>query len=355
MTDVVLAVNPGSSSLKVVAQDEAPRLRVQVERLGTPSVAWSVDGRKVEQPAPKDVAGALVAVRDLLRDRQVVVDAVAHRVVHGGPHHAGPARVDADLLAELRALVPLAPLHLPTDLLVIETARELWPGVPHVACFDTAFHHGLPDEARRLPVAQRLADAGMRRYGFHGLSLQSVVDAHPHLGAAVVAHLGAGCSVSAVQDGRSRHTTMSLTPTGGVPSATRSGDLDPEVVLQSLESGLRPADLRDLLEHQSGLAGIAAGRSDVRDLLAARQADPAADLALRVFTRSVAMAIAGCAVTLDRWDALVFTGGVGEHATELRAKICARLAASLRLPSVLVVRADEEGVMDRQARLFITA
>ncbi|MEC3982885.1 acetate kinase, partial [Amycolatopsis sp. H20-H5] len=196
---------------------------------------------------------------------------------------------------------------------------------------------------------------GLRRYGFHGLSVQSIVDAVPDLGDAVVAHLGSGCSVTAVHNGQSVHTTMSLTPASGVLSGTRSGDLDPEIPLILLDQpGATTASVRALLSHDSGLAGIAHGLHDVRDLLAAREHDPAADLALRVFTRDVAMAIAAAATTLPRWDTLVFTGGIGEHAPTVCHEISARLT-SLRLPRTLVVPADEAAVMDRQAREVLRA
>ncbi|HTZ45293.1 MAG TPA: hypothetical protein VMB79_15645, partial [Jatrophihabitans sp.] len=211
-------------------------------------------------------------------------------------------------------------------------------------------------------------------YGFHGLSVQSVLDARPDLDQAVIAHLGSGCSVTAVAGGRSRYTTMSLTPTGGMVSGTRSGDLDPEVVLYLLgERGYSADRLRALLDGHSGLAGLAAGRHDVRDLLAAD--DPDAALALAVLADSAARAIAGCATALDSWDALVFTGGVGEHAGPVREAICARLlplrarrpgdavpaggTATERLAAtgvrVLVVPADEEAVLDRLARAALAA
>ena len=297
---------------------------------------------------------------------------VSHRVVHGGPNHFQPTVIDDVLISDLTDAIPLAPLHLPGALDTIKHARATWPDAIHVACFDTGFHHDLPTESIRLPVAQELADLGVRRYGFHGLSIMSVLHANPDLGRAVVAHLGSGCSVTAIADGRSMHTTMSLTPTAGMVSATRSGDLDPEIVLYLIDQiGYSVERLRAILDQHSGLAGVADGRHDVRDLLAARQAgDAAATLALAIFANSAAMAIASCATVLDQWDALVFTGGVGENSAEIRDDICARLlalrasdvatgpSASERLEStgvhVLAVPADEESVLDRLARGLIT-
>jgi acetate kinase len=262
--------------------------------------------------------------------------------------------IDEALLGDLHAAIPLAPLHLPGDLECIGRARHTWPDASHVACFDTGFHHDLPEWSRRLPVADELERAGVRRYGFHGLSIESVLHARSDLGNTVIAHLGSGCSVTAVgADGRPRHTTMSLTPTGGMISATRTGDLDPEILLYLIEEhGYSVSRLRELMDRQGGLAGLAGGRHDVRDLLGAP--DVAAALALEVFVRGAAAAIAGCATALDSWESLVFTGGIGEHADAIRDAVLARLPGSTGL-RVLVVPADEEGVLDRSARQLVTA
>ena len=371
----VLALNPGSSSLKAAVRDPTLRLSVHIERLGTDKASATVSAPG-EEPAPTPVSGdfgdAVAWIRALMEQRAIDPQAVTHRVVHGGPVHDRAALIDETLVSDLRELVPLAPLHLPGSITAIELAREAWPRVPHVACFDTAFHHGLPDEARCLPVADEVAAMGVRRYGFHGIAVQSVVDAAPDLGPAVIAHLGSGCSVTAVVDGQSRHTTMSLTPTGGTMSATRSGDIDPEIVLFVLAHPDWDAEaVRHMLNHRSGIAAFSQGIVDMRDLLSAR-ADTRVDLAIRAFTRSVAMAIASCAIALDQWHSLVFTGGIGEHSREIREEICTRLlslpgavadsrstsaAASYRLAArgirVLTVPADEEAVMDRQARQLL--
>jgi acetate kinase len=356
MTAVVLAVNPGSASLKVVLRDPEPSLTVDIDRLGTADASWITDG--VSTPYSADLPAALRLLADLLTSKGIRPDAVAHRVVHGGPVF-DRATVVTDLVRkELAELTAWAPLHLPGELASIDTARAAWPDAVHIACFDTAFHHTLPDEARRLPLPASADALGLRRYGFHGLSVQSIVDAVPDLGDAVVAHLGNGCSVTAVSGGRSMHNSMSVTPTSGVMSGTRAGDLDPEIPLLLLaQSGATPDTVRTLLDRQSGLAGIAGGRHDVRDLLAARDHDPAADLALRVFTRGVAMAVAAAATALTRWDTLVFTGGIGEHSPVVRNEICRRLAAvwTTSDPRVLTVPADEAAVMDRESRLLLAA
>ena len=295
---------------------------------------------------------ALGAVGAELTGRGLDPAAVSHRVVHGGPRHDEPTIVDDDLLRDLQEAVPLAPLHLPGAIDSMTLARRRWPDVPHVACFDTTFHRTLPEAARRLPVPPELVDLGVRRYGFHGLSVQSVLARHPGLGDVVVAHLGSGCSVTAVDtQGRSRHTTMSMTPTAGMMSSTRTGDLDPEIVLFLIEEhGYPPAAVRQIVDRASGLAGVAVGRRDVRELLAA--ADDDAALALQMFVRSAAMAIAACATALDCWDNLVFTGGVGERSEVVRDRIVHRL----HLPPtvrVQVVPADEELVLDREARVLL--
>ncbi len=338
VTAPVLALNPGSSSLKAALRD--------------PTLRWSTTMERID-----DIGGLEAAIRSVeatLAERGLRPEIVSHRVVHGGPNHWQPTVIDDALLADLTAAIPLAPLHLPAALETIRHARRAWPNATHVACFDTGFHHDLPETSRRLPVAPELAAVGIRRYGFHGLSIMSVLHAHPNIEPAVIAHLGSGCSVTAVAGGHSRHTTMSLTPTSGMVSGTRTGDLDPEIVLYLLEEVGYSADrLRTMLDRQSGLAGLAGGRHDVRDLLAARTVgDADATLALSVFTMSAAMAIAAAAVHLDRWQTLVFTGGVGEHATELRDQICARLR--LADVAVMVVAADEESTLDRLARALVT-
>ena len=371
----VLALNPGSSSLKAAVRDPTLRLTVHVERLGTDQAQATIsvpERTPTSIPVSGDLGQAVTWVRSIVERNAIEPQAVAHRVVHGGPVHDRPTVIDNKLVSYLQEIVPLAPLHLPGAIETIELARGNWPQVPQVACFDTAFHHGLPDEARCLPVADEVAAMGVRRYGFHGIAVQSVVDTVPDLGSAVIAHLGSGCSVTAVADGQSRHTTMSLTPTGGTMSATRSGDLDPEIVLFVLAYPEWDAEaVRNMLNHRSGIAAFSRGIVDMRDLLSAR-ADPRMDLAIRAFTRSVAMAIASCATALEQWDALVFTGGIGEHSGQIREEICARLlslpgaTADARSPStlasdrlaargirVLTVPADEEAVMDRLTRQLL--
>jgi acetate kinase len=286
--------------------------------------------------------------------------------------HVEPERIDDELITDLRQLVDFAPLHLPGDLDSIEAARSRWSDVPHVACFDTAFHATLAPAAHRLPVPDSITALGVRRYGFHGLSVQHVVDTVPGLGRAVVAHLGGGCSATAVAGGRSVATSMSLSPTGGLPSVSRSGDLDPEVLLFLLDRGWTSAELRGLVDRSSGLAGMSGGLTDVAELTGrAAAGDPDCRLALEVFTTAVATAVAGYTAVLGGLDTLVFTGGIGEHSAHVRDAVTSRLRhlgvaldptapvpGEISLPGApvrtVVVTADEERVMDRSARALLT-
>jgi acetate kinase len=364
----VLALNVGSSSLKATVRDPKLRLRIHVEDLhetGGRLTAWSPGAAEDRFPVHGGWPAALGEVARAVAGRRLRPVVVVHRVVLGSALLTRPVRADAALLARLRAEEHLAPLHLPRQLDVVEEARRHWPEAEVVLCPDSGFHSGLPDEEVALPLPPGVRASGLRRWGFHGLAVESVVETVPDLGSAVVAHLGSGCSVSSVAHGRSVHTTMAVSPAGGIPSLTRSGDLDPEVVLQMVAMAAGDvAAVRRVLNLESGVAGLSGGRSDLRTLLAAE--DAAADLAVRVFVRSVAMAIAAAVTVLDRWDALVFTGGIGTGSAEIRERVCGHLltlrpgtetggrAPSDRLEAggvrVLAVPVDEEAVMDRLVR-----
>jgi acetate kinase len=349
---VVLSINPGSRSLKAAAHDgEGARL-------------WT---HQVPRPTT-DPDSAVAEIARRLAAAGLTVSAVAHRVVHGGPVHVTPERIDDELVADLRQLVDFAPLHLPGDLDSIEAARARWPDVPHVACFDTAFHATLTTAARRLPVPDGITALGVCRYGFHGLSVQHVVDTVPGLGRSAVAHLGGGCSVTAVAGGRSMQTSMSFSPTGGLPSVSRSGDLDPEVLLFLVDRGWTTTELRTLVDRSSGLAGMSGGVTDVAELTdraAAGNLD--CQLAVEVFSTAVATTVAGYTAVLGGLDTLVFTGGIGEHSAPIRDAVTNRLhhlgvdidpttpvPGNISRPGApvrtVVVTADEERVMDRSAR-----
>jgi acetate kinase len=251
------------------------------------------------------------------------VTAVAHRVVHGGARFREPVVIDDAVVGELEAAVELAPLHNAPALAAIKQARRELPDVPHVAVFDTAFHATIPAEARAYALPARVReDWGVHRYGFHGLSVQWASE-QVRVPRLVVCHLGGGCSVTAVLDGRSVDTTMGFTPLEGVPMATRPGSVDPGALLYLLERHLTREELDRMLEHESGLLGLSGLSGDVRELEASGTDE--ARLALAVFTYRVATAVGAMATALGGLDALVFTAGVGEHSASVRAAVCERL------------------------------
>jgi len=338
MPDAILCLNSGSSSLKfAVYQLGHSEHRVAsgaVEGIGAPtSRMWlrrgSADAIHETTTPMHDHASAARRVFAALEahglDRAA---AVGHRVVHGGPHLSSPQRVDDKLLTTLRQLVPLAPLHLPSELAIIEAVARQRPGLPQVACFDTAFHRGMPESAQRLPLPRALWDDGVRRYGFHGLSYEYVRwklgDAAR--GRLIVAHLGNGASLAAVRDGRPVDTTMGLTPLGGLVMGTRPGDLDPGVLLYLVQrKRYDPERLATLLNDESGLLGVSGSTSDMKTLLERRGADPRAAEAVAMFCASARKHIGALAAALGGLDTLAFTGAIGERAAVVRAGICGDL------------------------------
>ena len=259
-----------------------------------------------------------------LGDAPADIDAVGHRVVHGGPRFRAPVLLDDATLGELRALVDLAPLHNAPALAAIDEARRALPAVPQVAVFDTEFHSTLPDEASTYAVPERWRTHWhVRRYGFHGLSVEWASE-QVQVARLVVCHLGGGCSVSAVLQGRSVDTTMGFSPLEGVAMATRAGSLDPAAILYLLRCGAgSPDEIEQVLERESGLLGLSGLSAGVEDL--ERSHEPAAHLALDVYCYRIAGAIGTMAVALGGLDALVFSGGVGEGSALVRARVCGRL------------------------------
>ncbi|MBB4912754.1 acetate/propionate family kinase [Actinophytocola algeriensis] len=335
----VLTVNAGSGSLKAHLVDA-----------GTERVRDAVE---VEQPPDSDEAGQVLDKLLDQADRDVA--AVGHRLVHGGPDLRAAAVVDEDAVAAARRAESLAPLHLPPALRLLEKLRERLPDVPHVLCPDTAFHADLPDVAATypLPLAWRERH-GLRRYGFHGLSYRWTLDRTARILdrsstelCLLLTHLGGGCSVCAVREGRSVDTSMGFTPLEGVPMAKRSGSVDPGMLLWLLRHGGLDADtLEDGLNHESGLLGLSGGRSDdTRDLVAAAaDGDDTADLALRVFTHRVRRELAAAATSLPRIDALVFTGEIGWDQPEVRTGIVEGLSL-LGIPTDLTSTTDGDGLV----------
>jgi acetate kinase len=255
--------------------------------------------------------------------------AVGHRLVHGGPKYRAPTRVNPDLMRSLSRLVTFAPLHLPSEIQGIEAVTTNFPHLPQVVCFDTAFHASLPEIAQRFPLPRSFWDEGIRRYGFHGLSYEYITS---ELGAAaqgrtIIAHLGNGVSLAAVRDGRSFDTTMGFTPTGGVMMGTRSGDLDPGILLYLLtEKGYDAQRLEQVVNHQAGLIGVSGTSPDMKTLLEQQASDPKAAQAVEMFCYQLRKHIGAFTAVLGGLDTLVFTGGIGEHAAPVRWEVCAGLA-----------------------------
>lgn len=312
----VLVVNAGSTSVKL--------------RLVEPddSVSRSADLGPPGSELEAEVDGFLEAAGS--------VGAIGHRVVHGGARFVQPVRVDDATRRELDTLSELAPLHNPPALRAIDALRSVAPDVPEVACFDTAFHAHMPEEARRYALPPEWVERwGIRRYGFHGLSCEwslrraaAMLARDPGEMRLVVCHLGGGASVTAISGGRSIDTTMGFTPTAGLVMATRSGDVDPGAIAWMSERGLSGQELMDGLEHRSGLLGLSGGRTgDMQELLSARaRGDAAATGAVAVFVHRLRTEIAAMATSAGGLDVLVFTGGIGEHAAAIRQETCAALS-----------------------------
>ncbi len=347
----VLALNAGSSSLKasVVGGGRA---------LARSAVGWGTDASRIEDRGP----GIGAVLSDLAGQGidPASIGAVGHRVVHGGPTLVASTRIDDAVLATIDGLSELAPLHNVVAMETIRAARVTLPDLPHVACFDTAFHARLPGSARRYPVPTCWgSDWGVRRYGFHGLSVAWATSRSAELLerreadlGLIVAHLGSGCSVTAVQGGRSVATSMGLTPLEGLMMGTRAGSIDPGILLYLLRTGRSSLDeLAEALDHGSGLLAVSERTSDVRDLEAAADAgDARATLALEMFVERAAAGIAAAATALDRLDAVTFTGGIGEHAGRVRASIVGHLRV-LGLAAVSDLESGEDRVLavDRAA------
>src|SRR6185436_16984788 len=328
MTDAILVLNAGSSSIKysLFARGEADLALVdrgQVEGLSA--------GAK---GAPSGHEEALAGIVDRIRERhgaQHRLAAVGHRVVHGGSEHAAPVRVDAAVLARLEALVPLAPLHQPHNLAPIRLLLERSPALPQVACFDTAMHRSQPPVEQMYALPPELEAAGVRRYGFHGLSYEYIASVLPEVdpraarGKTIVLHLGNGASLCALAAGRSVATTMGFSTLDGVPMGTRAGALDPGILLYLMdERGMDARAIEELLYKRSGLLGVSGLSSDMRVLLESKA--PRAALAVELFVHAIGRELGSLAAALGGLDALVFTAGIGEHAAPIREQVCRRAA-----------------------------
>jgi acetate kinase len=386
----ILTVNGGSSSLKFALFDYQQAhagsslervIAGKIERIGLPDACVTVsepDGKVRETwtvTAPDLGASAEVLITWL--DKHVGREALAgvgHRVVHGGPRFHHPEPITAEVIAELRRLSPLDVDHLPGEIALIDRFQRLRPGLLQVACFDTSFHHDMPRVAQIVPIPRRYEAAGVRRYGFHGLSyaylieeLARVAGAEAALGPVILAHLGSGASLAAVRQGKSVDTTMGLTPASGVVMATRTGDLDPGLPFFLAEcSGTTTEQFHALVNHASGLLGVSETSPDLRDLLARQEHDVRAAEAVALFFYQTRKAIGAMAAALGGLDILVFSGGIGENSAEARERICEGLeflginldqgrnhangpliSADAARTDVRVIRTDEESMIAR--------
>ncbi|MEO8017057.1 MAG: acetate/propionate family kinase [Pseudomonadota bacterium] len=385
----VLTLNAGSSSLRfaLFQADEPPRplIRGKIERIGLDGARWTVADPRTATPEEQPIAAEnhAAAANYLLnwleaRPEAATVCAVAHRVVHGMARRA-PARVTHELLDELRRFMAFAPEHLPFEIDLIAAIGTRSPALPQVACFDTAFHRGMPAVARRLPIPRRFQTMGIERYGFHGLSYTFLMDELARLndlaairGRVILAHLGNGASLAAVRDGRSIDTSMGFTPASGTMMSTRSGDLDPGLghYLEQTQQ-MNAAQFQHMVNHDSGLLGVSETSSDMRDLLAREATDERAAEAIALFCYHAKKWIGAFAAALGGVDTMVFTGGIGENAPLIRERICTGLgfigidldaAANAQSAPVIstpggrvkvrVIRTDEELVLARAALPF---
>lgn len=337
----ILTINGGSSSIKFAQFEAGDSLRKtlegEIERIGLPAATLRVKGLNQTDTfsrlvAAPDHTAAVGVLMDWIEERsgRNGLTAVGHRLVHGGPKYSQPQRITTDMVEELHRLSPFAPEHLPEELLLTEAFHRRFPELPQVACFDTAFHHDLPRVARLLPIPRRYEAQGVRRYGFHGLSYEFLMGELARVGGSeaaqgrvIMAHLGNGASLAAVRAGKSLDTSMSFTPTAGVPMSTRSGDLDPGLFWYLARTeGLDAKRFHEMVNFHSGLIGISETSSDMRDLLGREAEDVRAAEAVALFCYQVKKWIGAFAAALGGMDTLVFAGGIGENAPPVRTRIC---------------------------------
>ncbi|MGP0068352.1 MAG: acetate/propionate family kinase [Isosphaeraceae bacterium] len=389
--DRILTINGGSSSLKFALYEQTdPSARLlsgRIDRIGLDDARWVMTragGGEEDRPvdAPNQKAAGRLLIDWLEHAGEFAkIATVGHRVVHGGKSYHQPEHVTAELIEELRKISSFDPDHMPGEIELIEAFRRRDPDLPQVACFDTAFHHDMPRVAQIVPIPRKFEAAGVRRYGFHGLSyaylmeeLARVAGEEEARGRIVLAHLGAGASLAAVRGGHSIDTTMGFTPASGLVMGTRTGDLDPGLVrFLSRTQGTTADQFDRLVNHESGLLGVSETSSDVRDLLARQDIDVRAAEAIDLFCYRAKKGIGAYAAALGGIDTLVFAGGIGENAPEIRRRICLGLgflgialdegrnaSSALRISTdqgpvkVRVIRTDEE-LMIAKAAARLTA
>ncbi len=337
----ILTINGGSSSIKFALFEAGASLRRilagSIDRIGLPDATFMAKGMNKTDNFTRSVTApnhtvAVELLMDWIEERiqRGELTAVGHRVVHGGPKYSEPQKITKEMVEELHQLQPFDPEHLPEEILLTEAFQRRFPDLPQVACFDTAFHHDMPRVAQLLPIPRRYEADGVRRYGFHGLSYAFLLEELARLdgpqaanGRVILAHLGNGASLAAVYGGKSMDTSMGLTPTGGIPMSTRSGDLDPGLVwyLERIE-GVTAKKFNEMVNFQSGLLGISETSSDMHDLLTREPDDVRAAEAVALFCYQVKKWIGAFSAALGGVDTLVFAGGIGENVPIIRARIC---------------------------------
>ena len=388
----VLVLNSGSSSIKFALFETGSLQRTlagRLEGIGLARGRLEAKGSNGSDNVSRSIAvpdhpSAVNVLMDWLGERiqPGELGAVGHRVVHGGPKYWEAQRITPEIVAELHQLSPFDPEHLPQEILLAETFALHFPDLPQFACFDTAFHHDLPRVAQLLPIPRKYSAKGIRRYGFHGLSCEFLIHelarragAEAANGRVILAHLGNGASITAVRGGKSMDTTMSFTPTAGIVMSTRTGDLDPSLAwyLSQIEN-VSPQQFHDMVNHESGLLGVSETTSDIRELLAREKDDVRAAEAMALFCYQAKKYICAMAGALDGLDTLVFSGGIGENALEVRERICAGLgflgikldsqqnASSANVISVKdsrvtvhVIRTDEEWIIAKTVLRLLTS
>lgn len=391
---MILSVNAGSSSIKFALFESgspARKLSGEIERIGSPTPAFTFkdEAGREERVSIDSVSDHRSAASFLIHwlENKIDLDAIAgvgHRIVHG-MSHVNPEPVTSELLEYLRSVTAVDPDHLPGEIALMEAFRRAFPALPQVACFDTAFHASMPRVAKLLPLPRRFDDAGVRRYGFHGISCAYLMEelaraAGPKAaeGRVILAHLGGGASLTAVRDGKSIDTSMGFTPAAGVPMGTRPGDLDPGVICYLMQNEkMTPERINQLVNRESGLLGVSGTGADVRDLLGREESDPRAAEALALFCYQVRKWIGAFCAVLGGLDTLVFSGGIGANSPAIRARVCeglgflgiavdeganesgaAVISGKSGRVSVRVIRTDEElmiartvsGILQREAK-----
>jgi acetate kinase len=337
---MILTINGGSSSIKFALYQTAPMLKKNtsgnLSGIGAGQATLTVNNIK-QQFSIKitNYATAITGLLNWLKNEPSMneVTAIGHRVVHGMKHTEACA-ITNELLDDLKQAVPYDPDHLPSEIKLIAAFRDAFPNIPQFVCFDTTFHHNMPDVAKLLPIPQRFVQQGIHRYGFHGLSYQYLIQELENLvgkkaaqGRVILCHLGSGASLCAVYEGKSIDTSMGFTPAGGIPMSTRSGDLDPGVAWAMMKNEkLSPAQFNNVINHQSGLLGISGATGDMSQLLKLEKTDHRAAEAISLFCYQAKKWIGAFAAVLGGVDYLVFSGGIGENAPAIRDRICEGLA-----------------------------